>query len=302
MLRNKAGLVEPKLGRTLSYKIPNSAYILPGCDISATSSICLNISQGQNGRPPCAGLTQGVAPPNPWKGLNFVNGRRRMRILIVEDHPDLARELAEQFARSGFAADQVATLSDAREIVSTQRYDLALLDRRLPDGDGLSLVQVIRRMQPSARILMLSALDAADEKIGGLDAGADDYLTKPFNPMELMARIRANLRRLEGDIGPIIELGNLTFAPGRREFQVDGVHVVLQKREVDLLESLIRSAGRMVIRDRLLEDLYGDADDIHYNSLNVLVSQLRRRLRECDAKVEIHTTRGIGYFLTKLTS
>lgn len=225
-----------------------------------------------------------------------------MRILIVEDNPDLAHELAEQLARSGYVADSVATLSDAREILEAQEYALALLDRRLPDGDGVSLMPVIRRIQPRTRILMLTALDAADEKICGLDAGADDYLTKPFNPKELIARIRANLRRMGGDFGPVIELANLSFAPDSREVRIDGECAVLQKRELDLLEALIRSAGRMVLRNHLVEEFYGYADDIHWNSLNVLVSQLRRRLKEHGARVEIHTARGVGYFLTKSAS
>jgi two-component system, OmpR family, response regulator len=222
-----------------------------------------------------------------------------MRILIVEDHADLALELADQMARSGLVADCAGTLKEANELLARQKYELALLDRKMPDGDGVSLVPAIRAAQSSTRILMLTAFDAEDDKISGLDAGADDYLTKPFNPNELMARIRANLRRLGGECDPVIQLANLFFAPGSREVTISGRAVTLQRRELDLLEALMRRAGRMVTRDRLMEEVYGGNDDLHWNNLNVLVSQMRRRLKDHGAEVEIHTTRGVGYFIAK---
>lgn len=225
-----------------------------------------------------------------------------MRILIVEDHADLAVELAEQMARSGLVADRVGTLKKALELLTAQKYELVLLDRKLPDGDGISLVPAIRTAQFDTRILMLTAFDAEDDKVSGLDAGADDYLTKPFNPNELMARIRANLRRLGGGCDPTIQLANLSFAPSSREVTISGRAIALQRRELDLLEVLMRRAGRMVTRDRLMEEVYGGNDDLHWNNLNVLVSQMRRRLKEYGAEVEIHTTRGVGYFIAKSDS
>jgi DNA-binding response OmpR family regulator len=234
---------------------------------------------------------------------SFATGRLDMRILIVEDHEDLSVELAEQMARSGLAADCAVTLKQARELLSEQKYALALLDRRMPDGDGVSLVPAIRAVNSSTRILMLTAFDAEDDKISGLDAGADDYLTKPFNPSELMARIRANLRRLGADgCDPTIRLANLSFTPSSREVAISGRSIALQRRERDLLEALMRRAGRMVTRDRLLEEVYGGNDDLHWNNLNVLVSQMRRRLKAHGAEVEIHTTRGVGYFIAKSAS
>lgn len=221
-----------------------------------------------------------------------------MRILIVEDHADLALELAEQMARSGLFADCARTLKKAHELLTAQKYELALLDRKMPDGDGITLVPAIRSAQPSTRILMLTAFDAEDDKVSGLDAGADDYLTKPFNPNELMARIRAHLRRLGGECDPAIQLANLSFSPSNREVMISGRVIALQRRELDLLEALMRRAGRMVTRDRLLEQVYGGNDDLHWNNLNVLVSQMRRRLKDQGAQVEIHTTRGVGYFIT----
>ena len=221
-----------------------------------------------------------------------------MRILIVEDHADLALELAEQMARSGLVADCARTLNKAHEMLTAQKYELALLDRKMPDGDGITLVPAIRSAQPSTRILMLTAFDAEDDKVFGLDAGADDYLTKPFHPNELMARIRAHLRRLGGEWDPAIQLANLSFSPSNREVVISGRVIALQRRELDLLEALMGRAGRMVTRDRLLEQVYGGNDDLHWNNLNVLVSQMRRRLKDYGAQVEIYTTRGVGYFIT----
>jgi two-component system, OmpR family, response regulator len=222
-----------------------------------------------------------------------------MRILMVEDNAELAREISGQIARSGFLADHVASIEDAREAIETNAYSLVLLDRRLPDGDGVSLLPGIRAAQPGVRILILSAADATRDKVLGLDAGADDYLTKPFEPDELMARIRASLRRPGYEAAPPIAYGELTFDPQSREVRAHGKPVLLQRRELALLEALMRRAGRVVLRDALIEAVFGIDDDIHWNSLNVLVSRLRRRLAELEAGLDIHSTRGIGYLLAR---
>ncbi|WP_018264455.1 response regulator transcription factor [Methylosinus sp. LW4] len=222
-----------------------------------------------------------------------------MHILIVEDNVDLATKLAEQVTSCGFDVDRAGSIREAREIIDSRDFALVVLDRRLPDGDGIGLVPEIRRLRPRMRVLMLTALDDEEEMVAGLDAGADDYLTKPYNPKELTARIRANLRRLDGDRSPSIRLGELSFAPDSREVAVRGEAIVLQRRELDLLETLMRKPGRVALRDRLLEDFYGDKDELHVNNLNVVVSHLRRRLKECGAGVEIHAARGIGYFIAK---
>jgi len=221
-----------------------------------------------------------------------------MRILIVEDHAELAGELAAQLSGSGFTADHAFSLHSANALLEAHDYALALLDRRLPDGDGVSLVPVIRAMHPSTRILMLTALATGQDIICGLDAGADDYLAKPYNPDELLARVRANLRRL-GDHGPMIVLNNLSFDADRREARVNGELLLLQRRELELLEILAIHAGRIVLRDRLVNELFGETDDVTMNNLHALVSQLRQRLEETKGQVKIHTVRGVGYFLAK---
>jgi len=223
---------------------------------------------------------------------------QQMRILILEDNDDLALRLVEQIAADGFEVDRAATILEAGEKIAAFTYSLALLDRRLPDGDGVRLLPEIRSKQPNARIIMLTALDQEHEKVAGLDAGADDYLAKPYNPKELMARIRANVRRLDGVFTPVARVANLCLAPDSRDVTVDGRAVVLQRRELTLLEALMRRPGRVVPRDRIVEDLYGDDDDLHWNHLNSIVSRLRKTLTEAGARVEIHVARGIGYFIT----
>jgi len=222
-----------------------------------------------------------------------------MRILIVEDHIDLAREIAKTAIRAGLVADLAGSLDEARESIQTSNYALALIDRRLPDGDGMSLVQDLRLAQRGLRIMLLTALGATSDKIDGLNAGADDYLTKPFDPDELTARIRACLRRPAGESAPAIVLANLSFAPDAKELRVDGRPVVLHKRELMLLESLLQRAGRVTLRETLAEEVFGKSDEMNWHTLVALASQLRARLKEVGAKVEIHTARGIGYFVAK---
>ena len=225
-----------------------------------------------------------------------------MRVLIVEDNLDMARELAKLATRAGFSSDCVASLEEAREIVQRQDYALAVIDRGLPDGDGVSLPADLRRAQPSMRIMMLSVLAETREKVEGLDAGADDYMTKPFEPDELMARLRACLRRSSEDATPPLALANLSYSCATRELTVDGVPIVLQKRELALLASLLRRAGRVALRETLAEEVFGEEEDINWHTLTALVSQLRLRLKEVGADVDIHTARGLGYFIAKTGS
>lgn len=222
-----------------------------------------------------------------------------MRILIVEDHADLARSLDRQFTRIGMLADVATNLHIARELADKKRYAFAILDRRLPDGDGLSFIPPLRQAQPGIRIIMLTALDALNDKIAGLDAGADDYLTKPFEPDELMARIRACARRPGGEALPVMTLENLAFDPTSRDVQVAGRPLVLRSRELALLESLMQRAGRVVSRDTLMDEVYGSTDAVHWNRLNVHISQLRQHLKASGAEVEIQAARNIGYLIMR---
>jgi len=177
------------------------------------------------------------------------------------------------------------------------RYGLVLLDRRLPDGDGLSLLSAVRAKQPGAPVILLTALDRLDDKVHGLDAGADDYLTKPFFNDELMARIRAALRRPGADPAVAQTCGRLRFDPRSREASICDEPLALKRRELLVLEALIRRAGRVVQRDALIDAVYGMDDEVQPKALDSHVSRLRKRLAERSAEVVIHPVRNVGYLM-----
>jgi two-component system OmpR family response regulator len=222
-----------------------------------------------------------------------------MRILLVEDNKELANRIGRRIRGDGFLVDHVGTIQDAANALDDYSYALALLDRRLPDGDGLSLVPRVRARHTGLRVLMLTALDDIDDRIEGLDAGADDYLTKPFNLDEMMARIRASLRRPGGERAPPVVIGKLSFDLDARVVTIAERPVTLLRREVALLEALVRRAGRLVAREALVDAVYGLDDDVQPHALTTLASRLRARLEELDAGVEIHSVRGLGYLISK---
>lgn len=221
-----------------------------------------------------------------------------MRILLLEDHAELADRISRSIRRAGFDVDAFSTIRDAEAALADLPYAIALLDRRLPDGDGLSLISRIRRKQPGSRILMLTALDRVDDRIAGLDAGADDYLVKPFALEELMARIRASLRRPGGERAPPIAIGRLSFDVETRTASIGGESIVLLRRELALLDALTRRVHCVVPRETLIATIYGFDDEIDEHALTKLASRLRARLMEMDAGVIIHAARGLGYMLT----
>jgi len=222
-----------------------------------------------------------------------------VRILIVEDQREMAALIADRISDAGFVADHVCDVAEAIEALRTRDYPLVLLDRRLPDGDAIGAVPTIRRLRPGIRIFFVTALQSTDDKINGLDAGADDYLSKPFDADELMARIRASLRRPGGRPLPPVVVANLSFDLDAHEAQVAGRPLVLHKRELLLLEALVRRAERAVTHDSLIEEIYGFGEMVQIDALKMLVSRLRQRLEKQNAGVEIHAARGIGYLIRK---
>lgn len=225
-----------------------------------------------------------------------------MRILIVEDEPDMARLIRQRLKNAGYTCDQVVNLESAIEALKQFPYELMLLDRRLPDGDGAAAVRRMRNLRPGVRIVMVTAVDAPHERVAGLDAGADDYLIKPFDGEELMARIRARLRPSGGGATPTIVVGALSFDPVALQFCVADRPITLRRREVALLGALIRRADCVVARATLMEEIYGLDDAVLPGALDTLVSRLRKRLESAAANIEIHLVRGLGYLLSEKNS
>lgn len=220
-----------------------------------------------------------------------------MRILLIEDDPDLGPAVAANLRRDGFSVDLLGDRASAEAALATTDYVLLLLDLGLPDGDGLELLRRLRRRGSALPVMVLTARDAIEDRVAGLEAGADDYLIKPFAHAELVARIRAVLRRPGRDLGAVIEVGRLKFEPTSGHVEVDGRAVMLPRRERMLLETLLRRAGRVVNRKVLEEALWDQDEEIESNTLESHVSRLRRRLAEAGAGVTIRTLRGVGYLL-----
>ncbi len=221
-----------------------------------------------------------------------------MRALVVEDEEELARFIKRLLLGIGLPSDVARTREEAVELAASGSYDVVVLDRRLPDGDGLRTIPDLRRHGPDVPILMLTALDGVESRIEGLDAGADDYLAKPFDSGELVARVRALLRRpgLEPELA--IAVGRIVLNARDRTVLVGGVPLPLAARELNILEALVRRANRVVTRASLNEAAYELGAEVFPNALDANVSRLRARLRELDAGVELTAVRGVGYMLT----
>jgi len=220
-----------------------------------------------------------------------------MHILLIEDEAELAATLKSSLERERYVVDHAGTLSLARETALYGLHDLVLLDRTLPDGDGLALVPLLREKNPGVPVIVLSALGELPERVAGLDGGADDYLAKPFALEELFARIRAAGRRPSGLQVESISIGRLVFDPASGEASVGGQRLELPRREIRVLATLARRLGRTVRRESIEMAVYGFDDGIHSNTLDSHVSRLRRKLADADAGVEIHAIRGVGYLM-----
>ena len=222
-----------------------------------------------------------------------------MRLLILEDEIRIAEILKAALARAGFVVDAVGLCADARAALGVFPYDAAILDLGLPDGDGVGLINELRSGGNRIPILVLTARDAVEDRVGGLDTGADDYLVKPFAVSELIARARALLRRPGGALGVTLGAGNISFDTVGRDVHVSDISVSLPRRESAILEHLMRRLGRVMPKSVLEDKLYGLDDELESNAIPVHVHHLRRKLIDAGATVEIHTGRGVGYVLTE---
>ena len=220
-----------------------------------------------------------------------------MRLLVVEDEARITEVLRAALSRAGFAVDAVDTMADARAMIPLAPYDAVILDLGLPDGDGLDLLTELRRTGSLVPVLVLTARDAVEARVTGLDAGADDYLVKPFAMVELIARTKALLRRPGQALGTVLEAGNIIFDTIGRDVRVGAAVLALPRQELAILEHLMRRFGRVVPKNVLEEKLYGIDEELGSNAIPVHVHHLRRKLLEAHAAAEIHTVRGIGYIL-----
>ena len=221
-----------------------------------------------------------------------------MRVLVVEDDPQLGPWLRDTLAAAFGSSDMVSSLSEGRAAVVVRSFDLVIIDRGLPDGDGLTLLRDLRLQQPRPGTVVLTALDDPVDIARALDDGADDYLAKPFEPIELIARAKAVLRRLFFDKGAVVSISNLSFDVLNRAVYVDQKPLVVPRRELAILEAMVRRAGRVVLRETLEVAAYGFDDDVSSNVIESHVSRLRRRLRETQCNVAIRPVRGLGYLLS----
>ncbi|MCT8973788.1 response regulator [Microbaculum marinisediminis] len=218
-----------------------------------------------------------------------------MRILVVEDDTMLLDGLTVGLGLSGFTVDGVATCEDARIALETQPYDAVVLDLMLPDGSGLDVLSALRQRKDGTPVVLLTARDQVADRIAGLDAGADDYVGKPFDLDELAARVRAVARRGSGRSTPTLEWRGVILDPARQEATVDGNVLPLTRREFGVLRALMERPGVTVSRAALEETLYGWQEQVESNAVEVHIHHLRAKL----GTDFIRTVRGLGYRLSE---
>lgn len=217
------------------------------------------------------------------------------RILLVEDDPALSRGLVASLKSAGYAIDTAFDGESALEMAHDEPYALITLDLGLPDMSGLEVLRRLRQSGNKTPVLILTARDALEDRVQGLDLGADDYLLKPFEPSELEARLRALLRRAQGEASPVTTVGTLSVDPARGVAMVGNRQLELRRREWTVLERLLARAGKVISKERLTSEVFGFDDPVAPNAIEVYVARLRRKLEPDGPK--IRTMRGLGYIL-----
>lgn len=220
-----------------------------------------------------------------------------MRLLLVEDERELANALSAALSKQGIVTDHTLCLADAYELILQNKYDAILLDRRLPDGEGLTFIPKVRRAGIDTPVIVLTARNEPMERVEGLDVGADDYLGKPFLVEELMARVRALLRRPPTLEEQSIRVGRLHIDPLHLNVTSGSVPLDLPRRELLVLQALAKRNGKTVLRSTLEDAVYNYEEEIQSNALDAHISRLRKRLADANAGVTIHNIRGVGYLL-----
>ena len=216
-----------------------------------------------------------------------------MRLLLIEDDEMIGDSLRLALRRHGFALDWVRDGQAAEAVLRSERFDAVLLDLGLPQRSGVEVLRSLRARGDATPVVVLTARDTLADKVAGLDAGADDYLVKPFELDELLARLRAVGRRAAGRAQPQLQVGELRLDPGTREVSLAGRPVVLSARELALLQALMERPGAILSRAQLEDRLYGWGEEVESNAISVYIHQLRRKLGD----ELIHTVRGVGYYV-----
>lgn len=216
-----------------------------------------------------------------------------MHVLLAEDDALIASGIVAGLLAQGLTVDHAATAASAEAMLRAAHFDVLILDLGLPDEDGISLLRRLRQRGLELPVLILTARDAVSDRVIGLQAGADDYLLKPFDLRELAARLHTLMRRVSGRRVNLIEHGALCYDPSRCEARLDGRPVELSRRELALLQALLNNPGRVLSADQLKDAVYGFAEDVESNALNVHIHHLRRKL----GSGIVETVRGLGYRL-----
>lgn len=232
-------------------------------------------------------MDNAITPPDPSV---------YMRLLLVEDDSMIGEIVLETLRAEGFAVDWVKDGVSADTALLAQSYDLVVLDLGLPKKDGLEVLRALRARKQRMPLLIVTARDAVEDRIAGLDAGADDYVLKPFDIDELLARIRAHLRRASGRAEPVYVYENVTINPSTKEVTVDGEPVILSSREWAVLEPLLARPGLILSRSQLEEKLFSWKDEVSSNAVEVYIHGLRRKL----GAAIIRNVRGVGYLVPKV--
>jgi len=219
-----------------------------------------------------------------------------MRVLLIEDEPGVAKFIRKGLLQEGFAVDLAADGETGLQLAVGEAYDLMIIDVMLPRLDGLSLCRSLRAQRIHTPALMLTARDTVEDKVAGLDSGADDYLTKPFSFEELLARIRALMRRRHADVVES-SFGPLRLDPATHRAWAGDTELQLRPKEFAILAFLVRNRGNVCTRTRIMENVWGYDFDPLTNTLDVHIKALRNRLKDATAGVHIQTVRGVGYQL-----
>jgi DNA-binding response OmpR family regulator len=229
----------------------------------------------------------GVAPPGA-------------RLLIVEDDPTIAAAAYQKLTGEAHIVDIASTAGAARAAIDNAEYDLVILDLSLPDADGMDLLQHWRHSGRGVAVIVVTARAGIEDKVQGLDGGADDYLTKPFEMEELLARVRAALRRRGNAVEQVLSFANLELDTVRRQLRVAGRRINAPRRELAMLELMLRRAGEVADRDEVMRAAYADDEHTSSNVLEANVSRLRQRLAAAGGHVQIESIRGVGYLLREI--